>query len=104
VFAVQSEVISQPLLSSVLKYTAICNGSTLTILLNVENKGMTTIAEMDFENTILAITWDKTAGCIVLGDSAGALHLITSDGSLLFSKKLPIPGSLFTMRSYFYVD
>ncbi len=71
-----------------LKYTAVSSSTTLTIL-NLQEGKNAVIAEIDFDFELVSNAWDISSECVVVGDAASSIHLVTSEGSLLFSKKLP---------------
>jgi hypothetical protein len=46
------------------------------------------IIDLEFESNINIISWDSRGRCLILADAEGSLHLITSKGQILFSKKI----------------
>jgi hypothetical protein len=46
------------------------------------------IIDLEFESSISIISWDSRGRCLILADTDGSLHLITSKGQILFSKKI----------------
>lgn len=93
VCSVPTEKVQRIIVANVHEYSAVCNGVTLTILKS--SSGETTIvSEVDFEEELVSVCWDNLGNCVVVGDSSGTLHLVLTDGSLLFSKKLPVGGEL----------
>jgi hypothetical protein len=67
------------------------SGVVLYIINNnadVSKKEDRVACELEFEHAMVAISWDHTSKCVVLGDAKGALHLVTRSGHLLFSKNV----------------
>lgn len=70
-------------------YQAVCSGAALTIF-----EGSATFAEdaikadLEFDAELLAACWDLSEGCVVVADAGGTLHIVTPDGTVLFSKKI----------------
>ena len=91
VCSIPSERVDSPIISNALGHSAICNGVTLTVLDTSADARI--VSEVDFESELISVSWDAGGECVVVGDSGGTLHLVLSDGSLLFSKKLPIGGT-----------
>jgi hypothetical protein len=71
------------------RYDAVSAGTALTIILKSSNE---IISEIDFDSSIVGIAWAVGDKCLVLADSAGMLHLVTVDGTVLFSKRVASAG------------
>ncbi len=85
--------------STVNSSVVVWSGTALTIL-NIQLNDVEVVAEIDFESEVVASCWDSFAECVVVGDVSGTMHLVTSEGSLIFSKKLPLNGWLVKMVDF----
>ena len=47
---------------------------------------------LEFDNNISALCFDPTGACVIVGDTSGYLHFVTSSGSLIFSHQISSSG------------
>jgi len=68
--------------------TAIGCGQILTILSKQSSSSLSSdiIADIEFDYDIVTITWHSNGLCLLIGDSNGSVHFVTSQGSLVFSR------------------
>ena len=69
-------------------FSAVAMDCTLAVVNKSGPEHDKIICEVDFDHVIQEIAWDFTSQCIVIGDASGCLHLVTKDGTVLFSKNL----------------
>jgi hypothetical protein len=82
------ESCSDNLLCSASNFRIVCSGSVLYLYKSDKFNSNGMVKEMEFDSTIDSVTWDATECCFVVGDRAGSVHLVTSEGAILFSKKI----------------
>jgi hypothetical protein len=46
------------------------------------------IIDLEFDGNILILCWDQQERCLIVADDNGSLHLVTTSGQILFSKKI----------------
>jgi hypothetical protein len=46
------------------------------------------IIDLEFDGNILILCWDQKERCLIVADDNGSLHLVTTAGQILFSKKI----------------
>lgn len=86
---VDASVKHNSVVSSSNKYQAVCSGVALTIFETSATFAEDTIkADLEFDAELLAACWDLTESCVVVADIGGSLHLVTPEGTVLFSKKI----------------
>jgi hypothetical protein len=76
------------LLCSCSKYSVIASGCALSIFNSSQMNADQAVAEIELEAAVVCVTWDLTDSCMIVGDASGTLHLVTTEGALLFSKKV----------------
>lgn len=92
-FAFDHETNGDAIISGASTRYGVGSETLLTVVeLSDESGEFSVLFEMEFEAKIVALAWDQSEECLVVGDSNGTLHLVTSGGSLLFSKKLHLSG------------
>lgn len=80
---------------------AVTRGCDFTIItlpvpdkLDTEAQSVEILVETELDTPIVALEWDVSELCVVVGDDSGSLHLFTRAGQLLFSKKIvPVVGN-----------
>lgn len=107
----KSKLLKMNVLSSISKQNdynllAICNSCILSIFkceLDNDSK-YELISELEFDYELQVISWDKNGQCIIIGDSNGSLHFITSTGSLIFSRRvIPNTNHINNNISFLYI-
>lgn len=58
------------------------------------NVELTQDYSLDFDNDISALCFDPTGSCVIVGDTMGYLHFVTSFGSVIFSHRIYSSGRL----------
>ncbi|KAJ1440254.1 hypothetical protein B484DRAFT_476719 [Ochromonadaceae sp. CCMP2298] len=76
------------LLCSCSKYSVVASGCALSIFNASQMNADQAVAEIELNASVVCVTWDLTESCMIVGDASGTLHLVTTEGSLLFSKKV----------------
>lgn len=71
-----------------LQFCAVSINKTLSIIEIAALESEEILAEIEFDHNIVGITWDASGCFVVLCDSGGYLHFATSEGLLLFTKKI----------------
>lgn len=49
------------------------------------------LAEIDFDHALSMLAWDTQGQCLVVSDITGCIHIVKTDGSVVFQKKV-FPG------------
>lgn len=101
IFAFDYETIGDTIISGSSTRYGVGSGNLLTVVESKENGAVSVLFEMEFEVKIVVLAWDQSEECLVVGDSSGTLHLVTSGGTLLFSKKLPLSGGIVSLNAKF---
>ncbi len=77
------------LIANSFNYVAVSSGGSLSIHRFDPGSGyFVVVAELEFDCSLVVMSWDLMGEFLVLGDCNGLLHLIAFDGTLLFSKKV----------------
>lgn len=81
----------------VVRHNIVCTSNT-TLALSIENslslyevgplQLSDPLIEVDFDHDIVSLAWDLSESCLVVGDCGGSVHLVTSNGLIMFSKKI----------------
>jgi hypothetical protein len=62
--------------------------STISDVGNGNRKNSNIIVETELDHRITSLGWDLSDSCVVAADISGTLHLFTTEGVLVFSKKI----------------
>ena len=83
---------------------ALATGCELSILSTVSTGSTSnhrnSNVETELDYRITALGWDLTDSCVVAADITGTLHLFTTDGILVFSKKIVAKSGNFVILVY----
>ncbi len=71
-------------------------GSLVTLIDSKASGEDVVIAELEFDQSIIVMCFEPTGSLVVLGDSAGSIHFVTTQGLLVYSKRV-IQGSTQSM-------
>lgn len=63
---------------------AIASGCCLS-LIQLADRTATSDREIEFDYSINAVCWGPDSDCVLVGDSHGTIHFLTSDGAVIFS-------------------
>ena len=69
---------------------AISVSNTLTIInaASSSTKSVSESLDVEFENDIEAICWGGNGQCLIVGDSSGVIHFLTTGGDVLYSRRI----------------
>ena len=62
--------------------------STISDVGNGNRRNSNVIVETELDHRITSLGWDLSDSCVVAADISGTLHLFTTEGVLVFSKKI----------------